>query len=67
MHAKFLKAARRNVERNLADALTEDMLTNEGTDAFYETCYTLAYDGAVDAGATPAQAREIAEKVKLEQ
>ena len=57
---KFIKRAEANVERFLGD-ISEDCLND--ADLFYEEVYTLAHDGAVDAGATMQQAQEIAQKI----
>jgi hypothetical protein len=48
-------AAWDNIERHLADAVAED-----GLDSIQENMYTLAYDGAIDAGADPETAADIA-------
>jgi hypothetical protein len=56
----FVQKATANVERFLGD-IDEQALND--ADLFYEEVYTLAHDGAVDAGATVEQAREIAEKI----
>jgi hypothetical protein len=57
---QFVAAANRNVERFLGD-INEAALND--ADLFYEEVYTLAHDGAVDAGATMEQAQEIAQSV----
>lgn len=64
----FRQAARANVDRNIADAISEDML-EEGMDAaelFYEEVFVLALDGALDAGATEEEAAWAANLVKQE-
>jgi hypothetical protein len=48
-------AAADNLDRFLADAVDED-----GIDNMRETMYTLAYDGALDAGADDYAAADIA-------
>lgn len=66
---KHLQAARNNVDKHLGDAITPDMLDPEsetGMDRFYEEIYTLAHDGAVNAGATMEAARQIAMIVRGE-
>lgn len=57
---RFIQKANQNVERFLGD-IDEESLNNP--DLFYEEVYTLAHDGAVDAGATMEQAQEIAQKI----
>ena len=57
---KFIQAANLNVECFLGD-IDEQALND--ADLFYEEVYTLAHDGAVDAGATMEQAREIAQSI----
>ena len=57
---KFIEAASRNVERFLGD-IDEESLND--ADVFYEEVRTLAHDGAVDAGASMEQAREIAQSI----
>lgn len=57
---KFIQAANCNVECFLGD-IDEQALND--ADLFYEEVYTLAHDGAVDAGATMEQAREIAQSI----
>ena len=62
-------AARSNVDRHLGDVLTADMLDPEsetGMDLFYDEVYTIAHDGAVNAGATMEEARKIAQIVRGE-
>lgn len=56
----FIQKAMSNVERFLGD-IDEQALND--ADLFYEEVYTLAHDGAVDAGATMEQAQEIAKKI----
>lgn len=66
---KHLQAARSNVERHIGDVITPDMLdpdSETGMNSFYEEVYTLAHDGAVNAGATMADARQIAQIVRGE-
>jgi len=52
--ADWAMAAADNIDRNLADAVDGDL------DNIQEHMYTLAHDGAVDAGATMEDATEIA-------
>jgi len=54
---RLIQKANANVERFLGD-IDEQALND--ADLFYEEVYTLAHDGAVDAGATMQQAQEIA-------
>jgi hypothetical protein len=56
----FTKKAEANVERYLGDI---DEAALNDADLFYEEVYTLAHDGAVDAGATMEQAQAIAQKI----
>lgn len=56
----FYQKANANVERYLGD-IDEESLND--ADLFYEEVYTLAHDGAVDAGASMEQAQEIAKKI----
>ena len=56
----FYQKANANVERYLGD-IDEQALND--ADLFYEEVYTLAHDGAVDAGATMEQAQAIAKKI----
>lgn len=56
----FYQKANANVERYLGD-IDEESLND--ADLFYEEVYTLAHDGAVDAGATAEQAQAIAKKI----
>jgi hypothetical protein len=51
---KFIAAAEANIDRNLADAVADDL------DSIQENMYILAHDGAVDAGASMEQATQIA-------
>ena len=51
---QFIQAARANIDRNLADAVADDM------DSIYENMYLLAHDAVVDAGGTMEQAVQIA-------
>ena len=57
---KFIAAANRNVEQFLGD-IDEQALND--ADLFYEEVYTLAHDGAANAGATMEQAQEIAQSI----
>lgn len=57
---QFLQKAEQNVERFLGD-IDEESLND--ADLFYEEVYTLAHDGAVNAGATMEQAQEIAKNI----
>ena len=66
---QYYTAARNNVEAHLGDVLTADMLDPEsdtGMDEFYEEVYTLAFDGAKNAGATMEQSRAFATIVRGE-
>ena len=56
------KIARGNIERHLADAITDYDNLEEGvsTDAIYSEAYTLAVDTLLDAGVERALAQEIA-------
>ena len=54
---QFEEAARINVERFLGDL---DLESINDSDLFYENVYILAFDGAVDKGATQQQAQQIA-------
>lgn len=56
----FVQKAEDNVNRFLGD-IDEESLND--ADLFYEEVYTLAFDGAVDAGATQEQAQAIAKKI----
>lgn len=60
IHSRAQRAAEKNVERFLGD-IDEESLND--ADLFYEEVYTLAHDGAVDAGATAEQAQEIARQI----
>lgn len=51
---QFIRAARANIERNLADAVADDM------DSIYENMYLLAHDAVVDSGGSMEQAVQIA-------
>jgi hypothetical protein len=64
----FLQAARNNVDSHIGDVMTADMMEEgeEGMDLFYAEVYTLAFDGAKDAGATMEQAGQAAAKVQYE-
>lgn len=64
----FREQARANVERNLADAITEDMLQDgmAPADLFYEEVFVLALDGALDAGASEEEAQWAASSVQME-
>lgn len=53
------KAARENVDRHIGDVVTGD---DDPEDIACEA-YTLAFDGAVDAGATHEHARAIAQRI----
>ena len=57
---KFIQAANCNVECFLGDIDQESL---NDPNVFYEEVRTLAHDGAVDAGATMEQAREIAQLI----
>jgi hypothetical protein len=57
---KFAQRAKANVERYLGDM---DLESLDDPDLFYEEVYTLAHDGAVDAGATMEQAQTIAQTI----
>lgn len=52
----FELAAERNVEHHLGDVVTEEHTLEE----IAAEVYTLAHDGAVNAGASPTEAKEIA-------
>ena len=56
---RFIQAAKDNVDRHLGDACCAD----DGEDVIRDETYVLAFDGAVDAGATHEQAREIARAI----
>lgn len=56
----FYQKANANVERYLGD-IDEESLND--ADLFYEEVYTLAHDGAVDAGASMEQAQAIAQNI----
>lgn len=56
----LMRKAHANVQRYLGD-IDEESLDDE--DLFYEEVYTLAHDGAVEAGATMQEAREIAIRI----
>lgn len=56
----FTKKANENVQRYLGD-IDESSLND--AELFYEEVYTLAHDGAVDAGASMQEAQTIAEKI----
>lgn len=64
----FRNEARANVERNLADAITEDMLEDGDVPAalFYEEVFVLALDGALAAGATEEEAAWAASSIQTE-
>jgi len=64
----FREAARANVERNLSDAITEDMLEDGEVPAslFYEEVFVLALDGALDAGASEEEAQWAASSIQTE-
>lgn len=55
----FELAAERNVQHHLGDVVTEDHTLEE----IAAEVYTLAHDGAVNAGATPEEASEIAASI----
>lgn len=55
----FFTAARENVDRFLADAVGDDF------DSIHENILTLAFDGAIDAGASDDQARHIASQLVI--
>lgn len=54
---QFIQAARENIDRNLADAVGDDM------DSIYENMYVLAHDAVVDGGGTMEQAVQIASQL----
>lgn len=58
------KTARENVERYLADCIAEVATVAEiDSDVIYDEALSLAFNGALDAGADFATAHEIAERV----
>lgn len=64
--ARFITAARRNVDRYLGDCFTPEEtygLTNEDV---AEEAWNLAFDGAKDAGASFEEARAVAAFIKKE-
>lgn len=60
---KLTEAARENVERFLADLPLEAI---DDDAVFYEEVYTLAHDGAIQAGAAPSQASIIASYLRTQ-
>jgi hypothetical protein len=54
----YEEAARGNIERHLGDCFDGDDAPS--ADAIYDEVYTLAFDGAHDAGASDEAARAIA-------
>ena len=60
---QFTEAARKNVERYLADL---DLDAMEDSEIFYEEVYALAHDGAIAAGAAPSQASIIAARLRTQ-
>lgn len=52
-------AAKKNIERYIGDVVHDEMTPDE----YAEEVYTLAFDGAVDAGASHEAAREIAKNI----
>jgi hypothetical protein len=56
MNKVWLEAARRNVNEHLGDVCTGD----DDDSVIRENTYTLAFDGAVEAGADVSSARQIA-------
>ena len=57
---KFIAAANRNVEQFLGD-IDEQALND--AELVYEEVYTLAHEGAVNAGATMEQEQEVAQSI----
>jgi hypothetical protein len=56
----FREAARGNCERHLGD------VAGESPDDIYDQAYTLAFDGAKEAGADDAEARRVARDVAMD-
>jgi hypothetical protein len=56
---EFEKAARENLDRHIGDVCSGD----DDIEVIREEAWTLAHDGAVDAGATMEQACEIAYRI----
>lgn len=62
MNQKHYEAALSNVENHLGDVIADP----DDLDLIAEETFTLAYDGARDAGAQPDAARDIAHKISQE-
>jgi len=60
---QFTAAANLNVEKFLGDI---DEAALDDAELFYEEVYTLAHDGAVNAGASMSQAQEIAKSISAQ-
>ena len=60
---KIIEAARAYCERHLGDVAGDYADEESLGSALYDEAYTLAHDGALSAGATMAQACEVAARV----